>query len=179
MGSVRSYWAFKYAIRSLICASVRMLPKAGIGALPFLMISVACAGVTGGVTMGLLLKMPCRFGGPKGVVSPGCLLWQLTQFCWKTAAPRLALAFIGGVAVSAKPTRLVAMIAPAVTKVHTAHKNPRPLAIFLMPPVNFHLACRAHYQNHKPCPWGQNLRIMQTRGSPWTIAAGNSTLVAE
>src|ERR1700691_2947466 len=130
-----------------------MPAKAGMGALPFLIMSVACAGVTGGVTNGLLLKMPCRFGGPKGVVSPGCLLWQLTQFCWKTAAPRLALAFMtGGVAVSARPTRLVAMIAPAVTKVPTAHKNPRPLAIFLVPPVNFHSACRAHYQNHKPCP---------------------------
>src|SRR6202451_1875241 len=105
------YWTFKEPSRSLICTSVSMPAKAGMGALPFLMMSVACAGVTGGVTMSLLLKMPCRFGGPKGVVSPGCLLWQLTQFCWKTAAPRLALAFrTGGVAVAAKPIKLVAVL---------------------------------------------------------------------
>src|ERR1700733_9582450 len=102
------------------------------------MVSVACAGVTGGVTRGLLLKMPCRFGGPKGVVSPGCLLWQLTHFCWKMAAPRLALAFMTGAAAgSAKPIMVVATIAPAVTTVHTPHKSSRALAIFLMPPVGF------------------------------------------
>src|SRR5271156_1094039 len=105
-----------------------------MGALPFLMVSVACAGVIGGVTMGLLLKMPCRFGGPKGVLSSGCLLWQLTQFCWKTAAPRLALAFMTGFAVSAKPTVLLTTNAPAVARKNTA-KSPRPITIFLTPPV--------------------------------------------
>src|ERR1700761_9373967 len=97
------------------------------------MVSVACAGVMGGVTIGLLLKMPCRFGGPKGVLSFGCLLWQLTQFCWKTAAPRLALAFMTGFAVSAKPIPLEMPIAPAEARMHTA-SSPRPITILLMPP---------------------------------------------
>src|SRR5271168_494059 len=103
-----------------------MEPKAGMGGEPFLMVSVACAGVMAGLTMGLLLKMPCRLGGPKGVASSGCLLWQLTQFCWKTAAPRLALAFMTGFAVSAKPITLEIPIAPAEATMHTA-KSPRPI----------------------------------------------------
>src|SRR6202453_4967918 len=75
------YCAFRYAMTSLIWASVRMEPKAGMGGKPFLIVSVACAGVIGGVTSGFLPKIPCKFGGPNGVVSPGCLLWQLAQFC--------------------------------------------------------------------------------------------------
>src|SRR5580704_3074202 len=105
-----------------------------MGALPFLMVSVAWAGVIGGVTRGLLLKMPCRFGGPNGVASSGCLLWQLTQFCWKIAAPRLALAFMTGFAASARPITLVIPIAPAEARMHTA-KSLRPITISLMPPV--------------------------------------------
>src|ERR1700758_261066 len=103
------------------------------------MVSVACAGVMGGVTMGLLLKMPCRFGGPKGVLSFGCLLWQLTQFCWKMAAPRLALAFMTGFAVSAKLTTLEIPIAPAEARMHTA-KSLLPITILLLPPDITH--CR-------------------------------------
>jgi hypothetical protein len=104
-----------------------------MGALPFLMVSVACAGVIEGLTSGLALKMPCRFGGPKGVVSFGCLLWQLTQFCWNTVAPRLALAFICGFAVSAKPITFPATIAPAVARMHIL-KNLLPISILMKSP---------------------------------------------
>src|ERR1700749_5134742 len=110
-----------------------MEPKAGIGGRPFLMVSVALAGVIGGLTIGLLLKIPCRVGGPKGVESAGCLLWQLTQFCWKIASPRLALAFKTGLAVSAKP-----ITAPATTRIPNP-KSPRPITILPLPPESIPL----------------------------------------
>jgi hypothetical protein len=71
---------------------------------------------------------------------------------------------------------LVAIIAPAVTNVHTPHKSPRPLAILLMPPVGLSRLTAPHYQiiNHDQLRKAEamalrkesTLRITQTLDKP-------------
>ena len=39
--------------------------------------------------------IPCRFGGPNGVVSPGCLLWQPMHWALKIVSPCFALPLAG------------------------------------------------------------------------------------
>ena len=145
-----------------------------MGALPFLMVSVACAGVIGGLTRGLLLKMPCRFGGPNGVASSGCLLWQLTQFCWKIAAPRLAFAFIDRLRRVGKTDH--------ITDNHRSGSSQE--AYSQEPTTNNHFPNASGIYpaikmiNHAACPGRGRLRLVRIMHYFWTIATCDSTLLS-